>query len=92
MSTKERKIVVIATNNHAEAMRVAAGLTIYCHEISMIFVDKIVEESEENIAQAELLELCEIEPVSILDDPNMSKISSEELATLINKADKVVSL
>ena len=87
-----RQILVLAGRNHAEAMRVAAGLTIFGHQVELIFVDRIVEESEENIAQAELLELSDIEPVSLLQDPNLTLIDNDRLAASLLRADHVISV
>ncbi len=43
-----RKIAVLGRDNHAEAMRVAAGLTIYGHEVRIVFMSEAVAETEEN--------------------------------------------
>ena len=87
-----RQILVLAYRDHAEAMRVSAGLTIFGHEVDLIFVDRIVEESEENLAQAELLELTEIEPLSLIDDPNLDRIQYSQLNEYLKKADHVINL
>lgn len=87
-----RQILVLAYRDHAEAMRVSAGLTIFGHEVDLIFVDRIVEESEENLAQAELLELTEIEPLSLIDDPNLERIQYSQLNEYLKKADHVINL
>jgi len=87
-----RQILVLAGRDHAEAMRVAAGLTIYGHQVELIFVDRIVEETEENMAQAELLELSDIEPVSLLQDPNLNCIDNDQLAAAVLHADHVINL
>jgi hypothetical protein len=57
-----KKLLVLARRDHAEAMRVAAGLTIFGHAVNLIFMDRPVAESAENVAGAELLELSGIEP------------------------------
>ena len=58
----EKKLLVLARRDHAEAMRVAAGLTIFGHAVSLVFMDRPVAETAENAANAELLELTGIEP------------------------------
>jgi hypothetical protein len=58
----EKRLLVLARRDHAEAMRVAAGLTIFGHAVSLVFMDRPVEESAENAANAELLELTGIAP------------------------------
>ena len=92
MAEQIQQILVLASRDHAEAMRVAAGLTIFGHQVELIFVDSIVEETEENMAQAELLELSEIEPVSLLDDPNLNRIDDDQLASSLLWADHVINL
>ncbi|MEH6458059.1 MAG: hypothetical protein V7749_17145 [Cocleimonas sp.] len=89
---KTCQILVFAQRDHAEAMRVSAGLTIFGHGVDLIFVDRIVEESEENLAQAELLELTEIEPLSLIDDPSLDRIQYSQLNEYLKKADHVINL
>lgn len=57
-----KTILVLGRRDHAEAMRVAAGLTIFGHSVRLVFMADVVEESEKNAAQAELLELADIVP------------------------------
>ncbi len=90
--SKTSQILVLAQRDHAEAMRVSAGLTIFGHEIDLIFTDRVVEESEENLAQAELLELTDIEPLSLLDDPNIKRIQAPQFTEYLNNADHVINL
>jgi len=89
---KKSQILVLAQRDHAEAMRVSAGLTIFGHVVNLIFTDSIVEESEENLAQAELLDLTEIEPLSLIDDPNIGRIHTSEFTNYFNEADHVIKL
>ena len=86
------QILVLARNDHAESMRVSAGLTIFGHDVNLVFVDRVVEESEENMAQAELLELSEIEPVSLIEDPNLKRIKPQQFEGYLNRADYVINL
>ena len=87
-----RQILVLACRDHAEAMRVSAGLTIFGHTVELIFTDRIVEESEENMAQAELLELSDIEPVSLIEDPNLAQIDFEQFNQYLERAEHVINL
>ena len=41
--SEKRQILVLAYRDHAEAMRVSAGLTIFGHSVDLVFVDRIVE-------------------------------------------------
>ena len=90
--SEERQILVLAYRDHAEAMRVSAGLTIFGHTVNLIFMDRIVEENDENMAQAELLELSEIEPVSMVADPNVDRIDYTKLNAYLSEADHVINL
>ena len=90
----EKKLLVLARRDHAEAMRVAAGLTIFGHAVNLIFMDRPVEESAENAANAELLELTGIEPqttvAAMADD--LPLLDAGGLAAALAAADAVLSL
>lgn len=93
MSSDDKKyILVLARENYPEAMRVAAGLTIFGHEVELVFTNGIIDETADTLEQAELLELCEIEPSSLMDDPNVPRIEADRLSMLINRSDHVVSI
>ena len=92
MSTS--KITVLGRDNHGEAMRVAAGLTIYGHEVRIVFMNKSVSETEENLKQAELLELADIIPettVSKMAD-KLPFLDSAALAKIINESDYIINI
>jgi hypothetical protein len=90
----ERKLLVLARRDHAEAMRVAAGLTIFGHAVSLVFMDRPVAETAENAANAELLELSGIEPrttvAAMADD--LPLLDADGLAAALAAADAVLSL
>lgn len=89
-----KKLLVLARRDHAEAMRVAAGLTIFGHTVNLIFMDHPVAESAENAANAELLELTGIEPLTTVaamaDD--LPLLDAAGLARACTEADGVLSL
>lgn len=90
----EKNILVLARRDHTEAMRVAAGLTIFGHNVDLVFMDRPVEESAENAANAELLEMCDIAPqttVAALAD-DLRLLDPTALAAAIGGADIVLSL
>lgn len=90
----EKKLLVLARRDHAEAMRVAAGLTIFGHAVSLVFMDRPVAESAENVANAELLELTGIEPkttVAAMAD-ELPLLDAAGLAAALADADAVLSL
>ena len=41
--SEEKKILVLARNDHTEAMRVAGGLTMFGHSVEIVFVDRPIE-------------------------------------------------
>ena len=90
----ERKLLVLARRDHAEAMRVAAGLTIFGHAVSLVFMDRPVAETAENAANAELLELSGIEPrttvAAMADD--LPLLDAAGLAAALAAADAVLSI
>jgi sulfur relay (sulfurtransferase) DsrF/TusC family protein len=92
MTTK--KITVLGRDNHAEAMRVAAGLTIYGHEVRIVFMSEAVAETEENAKQAELLELADIIPETTVPEmaEDLAFLDSAALAQLINDSDQIINI
>lgn len=89
-----KKLLVLARRDHAEAMRVAAGLTIFGHAVSLVFMDRPVAETAENAANAELLELSGIDPqttvAAMADD--LPLLDAAGLAAAMAAADAVVNL
>jgi hypothetical protein len=57
-----KQILVLARRDHLEAMRVAAGFTIFGHQVRLVFMARPVTEEVAASEQAELLELSGIEP------------------------------
>ena len=46
---EEKKIQVLARNDHNEAMSVAGGLTIFGHSVEIVFVNRPIEETPANL-------------------------------------------
>ena len=92
MTTK--KITVLGRDNHAEAMRVAAGLTIYGHEVRIVFMSEAVAETEENAKQVELLELADIIPETTVPEmaEDLAFLDSAALAQVINESDQIINI
>jgi len=89
-----KSILVLARNSPTEAMRVAAGLTIFGHEIELVFMNRELTEKEAESEQGELLELCEIVPqttVSAMRE-HFKLLDSSALAEQIGRADLVITL
>ena len=57
-----KNVLVLARNDNEEAMRVAAGLTISGHIISLIFMGDVISKNDLSVEKVELLELSEILP------------------------------
>lgn len=90
----EKKILVLARRDHAEAMRVAAGLTIFGHQLSLVFMSTAVAETADNVANAELLEMTGIEPQTTVAAmaSDLPLLDAATLATALARADIVLSL
>lgn len=90
----EKRLLVLARRDHAEAMRVAAGLTICGHAVSLVFMDRPVEENAANAATAELLEVASIEPLTTVEAmaDDLPLLDAEGLARMLTNADAVLSL
>jgi len=93
-SVNTKSILVLARNSPTEAMRVAAGLTIFGHEIDLVFMNRELTEAEAQSEQGELLELCEIEPQTTVDamKEHFTLLDTNSLAEQIVKADLVINL
>lgn len=92
MDTKQ--ILVLGRRDHTEAMRVAAGLTIFGHEVRLVFMTEPVADTEANAEQAELLELSDIEPETTVDEmaDDLPFLDAAALGAAIAAADRVVNL
>ncbi len=92
MSTT-KQLLVLGRRNHAEAMRVAAGLTIFGHRVRLVFMTGPVADTAENAEQAELLELSDIVPEStVAEDTELDRVSPSELAVAMADADAVINV
>lgn len=87
-----KQLLVLARRDHAEAMRVAAGLTISGHAVRLVFMTKMVADSAENREQAETLELCDIEPETTVAGEDLAFLDSAALSLALLKADDIVML
>ena len=90
----EKKLLVLARRDHAEAMRVAAGLTIFGHQVGLVFMTGPVADTPENAANAELLELTGIEPQTTVAEmaDDLLVFDAAALAQAMTNADIVLSV
>ncbi|WP_137703315.1 hypothetical protein [Marimonas lutisalis] len=91
---EEKQILVLARRDHTEAMRVAAGLTIFGHAVRLVFMTGPVAETEENAERAELLELAEVEPETTVPEmaEDLDLLEAAALGRAMTDADRVISL
>ena len=90
----QKNILVLARRDHLEAMRVAAGLTIFGHQLRLVFMSRPVSEEVATSEQAELLELSGIEPETTLQEMKglLPVLEPQELAQAMITADEVVNV
>ena len=87
-----KKILVVARDDAEEAMRVAAGLTIFGHEVRFLFAGQfeVKPRFEEN---AELLELADVDEIATLVPfAECDEVSAEEAAMFLVQADAALVL
>lgn len=93
-ASREKNLLVLARHDHAEAMRVAAGLTIFGHQVGLVFMTGPVADTPENAANAELLELTGIAPQTTVAEmaDDLPLLDAAALAEAMTGADIVLSL
>ncbi len=91
---QQKRLLVLARRDHLEAMRVAAGMTIFGHRVRLVFMGRPVSEQIAGSEQAELLELSGIEPETTVAAMAgmMPLLDAGQLAVAIGDADGVVNL
>ncbi len=90
--SQTKSILVLGRRNPGEAMRVAAGLTIFDHQPNLIFLVP-VPDTPENAEMAVLLEFSDIEAkTTVVGDESLPQTGAEELALAILEADGVINL
>lgn len=90
--TATKKILVMARDDAEEAMRVAAGLTIFGHEVCFLFADEfeVTPRFEEN---AELLELADVDEITTLVPfAECDQVSADQAAMFLAEADATLVL
>lgn len=92
MSASVRSILLLGRRDHAEAMRVAAGLTIFGHRVRLVLMRAPVADTSENAAQREVLDLAEVVPQTTVAGQGIEVLDAAALAGAIASADFVMSL
>ena len=86
-----KSILVLGRRDPTEAMRVAAGLTIFGHTLSVVFLVP-VPDTPENAEMAELLEFSDIESKTTVPDQSLPHIGADALAAAVLAADEVINI
>ena len=94
MASEPKAILVLARRDHGEAMRVAAGLTIFGHAVQLVFMTAPVAETAANAELAELLELSDITPETTVPDMagELTLLDAMALGAAIAASDRVINL
>ena len=85
-----KSVLVLGRQDPTEAMRVAAGLTIFDHTPSVVFLVP-VPDTPENAEMAELLEFSDIESKTTVPDQSLPHIGADALAAAVLAADEVIN-
>ena len=87
-----KALLVLGRLDHTEAMRVAAGLTIFGHAVRLILMGGPVADTPENAVQAESLDLADVRPETTVPDQGLPYLDPAALAAALSAADAVISL
>lgn len=92
-SINNKKLLVLARNEPVEAMRVAAGLTIVGHQVDLVFMHRTLTAEEAGSEHGELLELCDISPMTTVAEmqEHFKLLDSSALATQLANADIIIN-
>ncbi len=86
-----KSILMLGRRDPTEAMRVAAGLTIFNHTLNVVFLVPVAD-TPENAEMAELLEFSDIETKTTLPNQALPHIGADALAAAILAADEVINI
>lgn len=83
----EKKVLVVAASDAEEAMRVAAGLTIFGHKVEFLFTEA-VDVTALFQERAELLDLADIDQVcSAVPFEECDVVSAKQISQMITNCD-----
>jgi len=94
MASDPKSVTVLSRRDHDEAMRIAAGLTIFGHQVRLVFMHRPLSESEMASSHIELLEMCDIEPQTTVSElaGDLVLLDAGRLGEAIAKADMVINI
>jgi hypothetical protein len=88
---KKKSILMLGRRDPTETMRVAAGLTIFGHTPSVVFMVP-VPDTPANVEMAELLEFADVESKTTVPDQSLPHIGTGDLASAVLAADEVINI
>jgi len=87
-----KSILILGRRDPTEAMRIAAGLTIYDHRLSLVFMVPIPN-TPKNQEMIELLEFSDITPgATVVNEFDFADINAETLAKAMVDADEIINI
>ncbi len=87
----KKKIAVVTTERHGEALRMSVGITLADDQISVFVLDKEVEENDKNNLNLETLDDLEIKIYTNMEGmPNMEFLPTVEIASKLVEFDHVL--
>jgi len=89
-----KSVLVLARDDHDEAMRVAAGLTIFGHRVRLVFMARPLSPAIGESDNAELLELAGITPETTIAQSGLELplVDADGLGDAIARSDVVVNI
>lgn len=88
----QKTVVVLARYDVVEAMRVAAGISIFDHKVNVILTHGQLQINDDVIENAELLEMSEVDVYSLSDDPEVPRIEFDKFGSLVKEAHFVLTI
>ncbi len=88
----QKRLVILGRCDHTEAMRVAAGLTIFGHDVRLILMTAPVADTVENALQADTLELAEVMVETTVPGQGLPCLDAAGLGAAFVGVDAVISL
>lgn len=86
-----KSILMLGRRDPTETMRVAAGLTIFGHTLSVVFLVP-VPDTPANVEMAELLDFADVESRTTVPDQSLPHMGAGDLASAILAADEVINI
>lgn len=85
-----KKVAVLIKDNEQEGLRMAIGLTIGNHEVTVFLINKKLESSEINKLNIETLKEVGAKIFSNNPEDNFEKITIDDMGTLLPQYDVVI--